>query len=222
MKKTWLIIIAVIAVAALGIGIAVPALAHSTNGVNPATAATAANEDYLGGPGFARVATVLGLTTDELTTRLQNGETLAQIAAEQGIAEGTVIDTLVAPYADHLNVQVQYGYMTQDEADQALAQMRDQATAMMTRTFSATNGESDWWDQMEEYCDNAMGSFGGNGFGMGGMMDGWNGGNGFGGMMGGWSNDGSTTTPRGGAGFGGMMGGNGFSGNGFGGGMMSW
>lgn len=226
MKKTWLIILGVVALATLGIGIAVPALAHSTNGVNPATATAAADEDYLGGPGMARVATVLGLTTDELTTRLRNGETLVDIAAAQGVGTDSVIDALCAPYADHLNIQVQYGYMTQDEADQAIARIRVQAAEMMTRDFSATDGEGDWWDRMEEYCDNAMDAYGANGFDMDEMMDDMMGGfgaNGFGGMMGGWNSDGSTSASRGGAGFsggfgGGMMGGNGFSG----GGMMGW
>ena len=44
MKKTWLIILAVVALAALGIGVAVPAMASPVNG-NGATITAATNAE---------------------------------------------------------------------------------------------------------------------------------------------------------------------------------
>ena len=224
MKKTWLIILAVVVLAALGIGIAVPAMASPGNGNGTTTAA--ANAAFADSPAVTRVADALGLTADELLTRLQAGETLADIAASVVVGTGAIIDALVAPYAAHLDLQVECEYLTQEEADALLQEARDNAASFLTADLSTAGDFAAWHEQMEEYCEPLMDGTGGYRFG--GMMNGFGGAqNGFG-MMNGFTNGGcwagedvtpgNTGAPRVNAGSG-MM--NSFGGRGFGGGMMS-
>jgi hypothetical protein len=219
MKKTWLLILAVVTLAALGIGIAVPALA-SGNGNGPAATSPATDTGSNDGPAIARVAAALDLTTDDLLTRLHSGETLAQIAGDQGVTTDAVVDALVGPYADRLAVRVDNGSLTREEADQLLQTARDSAASFLTQDLSNPGDFSTWNGEMEQFCEQYL--FGNaNGYGPG-MMNGWNGGSGYG--PGACWNDGDETPANGtanryggnGSG-GGMMGG-----RGFGGGMMSW
>ena len=225
MKKTWLIILAVVALAALGIGVAVPAMASPVNG-NGATITAATNADFVSGPAVIRVADALGLTADELLTRLQAGETLADIAASVGVSTDAVVDALVAPYAARLDLQVTDGTLTQEEAEALLQEARANAASFLTVDLSAPGDFSAWHEQMEEYCEPLMDGTGGYRFG--GMMNGFGGAqNGFG-MMNGFANGncwagedvtpGNTSAPRVNAGTGMMnrFGGRGFGGNGLG------
>ncbi len=50
----------------------------------------------MGGPGLEAAATALGMTTDELTTALQSGKTLEQVAQEKGVDFATVQAALQA------------------------------------------------------------------------------------------------------------------------------
>jgi len=230
MKKTWLIALAVVALAALGIGFAVPAMA-SGNGNSPVVTTPAIDTTATTSPAVVRVADALGLTPTELLTKLQSGETLAQIAADQGVTTDTVIDALVAPYADALNTQVTNGSLTQEEADALLQTARDNAASFLTQELSDPGAFSTWHEEMEQYCDQYM-LGAGNRYG---MMEGWNGGtgNGYGfgpgTCMGAWDDgdagNGAATQSQ--YGTGNRFGGNGFGGGmmggrGFGGGMMSW
>ncbi len=205
MKKTWFIALAVVVLAALTIGIAVPAFAGNGNG------ATADTSD---GPAVVRVADALGITTTDLVTRLQSGETLAQIAAAQGVTEDAVIDALVSPYADQLALRVDNGVLTQEEADGLVQTARDNAASFLTQDLSDPGTFAAWHEQMEQYCEqyhlgnaNRYGMNVGNGTGYG---------PGSCGMFGGWNDDGTRgngTASQYGAG-------NRFGGNGAGGGMM--
>ncbi len=77
----------------------------------------------MGGEGLTAVADALGVTVDELRTSLRDGQTLADIAAAQGVDAQTVIDTLVVAAGEHLAEEVTEGDMTQDEADAKLAEI---------------------------------------------------------------------------------------------------
>jgi hypothetical protein len=207
MKKTWLITLAVITLAALSIGVAVPALAGNGNGPN-----TTANAAYVNGPAVTRVADALGVTTEELLTRLQAGETLADIA---GTNTDAVIDALVAPYAAHLDLLVQDGTLTQEEADARLQEASTNAESFLNIDLSNPGDFATWHNQMDEYCEPLMNGTGGYRFG--GMQNGFGFANGECTMTGGWNEDaprGSDNAPRINAGSGMMKG---FGGRGFGG-----
>lgn len=146
------------------------------------------------------VATLLGTTVADLEIQLNSGKTLADIAGDKGISREQLIQTIIAPYSDHLDIMVKYGYLTREQANNLLQQARERAQATITSTFQ---GDDDYgWGHM------------------GGMMNGWgyaqqqprtNGAprSGSGGMMNNWgyAQPQPNTNPAPGSGFGGMMGG---------------
>ncbi len=217
MRKWVWIGLAVLMVVALGIG-GGTALANRNADKAAIHETMQQGGGYLDNATLNRVAVVLGITPAELTTQLQSGKTLAQVAKDKNVATDKVVEAILAPYKDQLQLRVKYGYITQAQADLSLTTARQQAELTLTQTFKApgvvggpnTPGYST--DDMVSYCNNMMG-----GAGMGNMMGGGNGmmGSGMMGNFGGGSN-----TLGGGNSFGfggrGMMGGNG-------GGMMgSW
>ncbi|MEK7848564.1 MAG: hypothetical protein AAB270_06540 [Chloroflexota bacterium] len=113
---------------------------------------------------LSRIAKVLSLTPQDLTTQLNSGKSVADVVQDQGVALEKVVDTLVAPYRDRLQVSVSYGYFTQEEADELLQQ---QVEWLKTRLSTATTSGT-----RTPYRGGMMGGSGG-GAGWGGMMGGW-------------------------------------------------
>ena len=165
MKKIIVSALATIAIAATAL-IAVPALAKDVPAqaqtavqtaqvaVQPSLTATTSSL-YMGygaafcGGGLAlgdqvtlqHVAATLGITYDQLVQRLQNGETIAAIATAQKVALSKVVDTIVAAQTDMVNVLVKYGYVTQDQANTIIANLRTRVEAALSVTTpSATAG----------------------------------------------------------------------------------
>lgn len=97
-----------------------------------------------GGPGmgvramdFNRIAAFLGITTDELRTQLTGGKSLAQVATDKGKTAKDVVAIILAPWKEHLQVDVKYGYTSQAEAD-AMYQLRAVRTeAIISRAVPA-------------------------------------------------------------------------------------
>ena len=73
-------------------------------------------------------ASYLGLTEDQLRTQLQSGKTLADVAKAQGKSVDGLIDALVAATKKHLDEAVADGRLTQSQADQILADMKQRIT----------------------------------------------------------------------------------------------
>ena len=66
------------------------------------------------------VAEQLGLTTEELTSQLQDGATLSEIITVQGSTTEAVVDALVAAVPTDLEQKVADGTITQERADEIL------------------------------------------------------------------------------------------------------
>jgi hypothetical protein len=88
-----------------------------------------------GGPGFGHhhhglddAAAYLGLTEDALRTRLESGQTLAQVAEAQGKSVDGLIDALVAGEKQELADAVADGRLTQAQADERLTELRARIT----------------------------------------------------------------------------------------------
>ena len=81
-------------------------------------------------PGFDGevLAGLLGIDVETLRSELRSGDTIAEIAAEQGVDVQTVIDSLVAEANEHLDLSVENGRLTQDEADAKLAEVTERIT----------------------------------------------------------------------------------------------
>jgi hypothetical protein len=73
-------------------------------------------------------ASYLGLTEDQLRTQLQSGKTLAEVAKAQGKSVDGLVDALVAATKKHLDDAVADGRLTQAQADQILAGMKQRIT----------------------------------------------------------------------------------------------
>ena len=74
------------------------------------------------------VAEALGLTADELQAARAEGQSLADIAAAQGVSTDTVVDAIVDGIEAHLAEEVAEGDLTQAEADERLATAEERAT----------------------------------------------------------------------------------------------
>ena len=85
-----------------------------------------------GWPGLSAAATALGMTEDELRSALEAGDTtLAEVAEEQGVAVDTLIDALVQASKDRLDQAVEDGRLTQEEADERLADLEQRITELV-------------------------------------------------------------------------------------------
>ncbi len=69
------------------------------------------------------VAEALGMTVDELREAMKDGKTIADLAETNGVALQDVADALVAAHAERLQQAVEDGRLTQEEADERIAQM---------------------------------------------------------------------------------------------------
>lgn len=74
------------------------------------------------------VATIIGVTVDELKAALKAGQTIAQVAESKGVAVQTVIDAQVAAIKAKIQTKVDDGTITQAEADAKLADLTTRVT----------------------------------------------------------------------------------------------
>jgi hypothetical protein len=103
-----------------------------------------------GGPGFGHgpggdeltaAATYLGVTETALTTQLQAGKTLAQVAdATSGKSAAGLIDALVAAEKTELAAAVTAGTITQAQSDQIATTLKARFTALVNGTAPARDG----------------------------------------------------------------------------------
>jgi polyhydroxyalkanoate synthesis regulator phasin len=74
---------------------------------------------------------LLGIDGEELRTQLRAGATLAEIAADQGVAVQDVVDELVAEVTERVDNAVENGRIDQAEADEKLAEAEAKITDMV-------------------------------------------------------------------------------------------
>ena len=93
------------------------------------------------GEALSTAATALGMEKDELRDELRSGKTLAEVAADKGVDVQVVIDALVAEAKAHLDQKVADGDMTQEEADQRLADLTERITDRVNDGGGSSHGE---------------------------------------------------------------------------------
>ena len=83
-----------------------------------------------GPPGFDGevVAGLLGIDVEALREALRSGQTIAEIAEANGVDPQTVIDALVDEASEHLELAVENGRLTEDEAAERLAEITERIT----------------------------------------------------------------------------------------------
>jgi hypothetical protein len=70
------------------------------------------------------IADLFGMTTDELQTAREGGQSLADIAKDKGVDEQTVVDTMLESRKEALDQAVAGGRITQEQADAMLERMK--------------------------------------------------------------------------------------------------
>jgi polyhydroxyalkanoate synthesis regulator phasin len=78
--------------------------------------------------GGGEVAEFLGMTQEEFRAALQEFDTLADLAAANGSSGAALIDFMVGRVEERIAQAVADGKLTQDEADEKLAKLRDKIT----------------------------------------------------------------------------------------------
>lgn len=86
------------------------------------------------------VAQTLTMSTEELRTALQGGATVADLAAEKGVALDTLVNVIVAERKVQLDQAVAEGRMTQEQADTILAKLRENLPTRLSQPFSGRLG----------------------------------------------------------------------------------
>jgi polyhydroxyalkanoate synthesis regulator phasin len=92
------------------------------------------------GLGLEAIAEELGLTTDEIRAALEDGQSLADLAAANGSSADALVAVLVDEATTHLDEHVADGDITQEEADERLAEMTERITAMVNGEMPAFDG----------------------------------------------------------------------------------
>jgi hypothetical protein len=82
-----------------------------------------------GGRSLGPAADVIGIEVEELRAALDEGQTLADVATANGIDPNAVVDALVSASSDRLAEHVADGEITQEEADERLAEKSERITA---------------------------------------------------------------------------------------------
>ncbi|MBI4295524.1 MAG: hypothetical protein HY667_00255 [Chloroflexi bacterium] len=158
---------------------------------------------YCPGHGYGvinQVSKLTGLTVAEIQAQLQQGKSLVEIAATNGVTDGTLVNAILEPMKQMHQQAIAAGYITQAQSDQMIQWMEQQIRQVLN-----TKGFSDGVGMMGGGM--MQGMMGQGGMMGGGMMGESFGGGMMGGMHGGWGIN--NTSPRG-TGWGGMMGGWGF------------
>jgi hypothetical protein len=70
------------------------------------------------------VAETLEMTTDELREALADGQTIAELAEAKGVALEDIAAALVTEHTERLQQAVENGRLTQEEADEKIAEMQ--------------------------------------------------------------------------------------------------
>ena len=78
-------------------------------------------------------AQVLGMEPRDLLAELRAGKSVADVAAEKGVALDDIVNAILARKVERLNQLVADGRLTQDQADTLIAMARDRVSRMLNR-----------------------------------------------------------------------------------------
>ncbi|MCD6358987.1 MAG: hypothetical protein J7L90_03445 [Dehalococcoidia bacterium] len=118
--------------------------------------------------GLGTLTELLGIDADEVREQRQEGKSLAEIAAEQGVDENTLVSTLVSVVGVNIQQRVDAGIITQERADLLLELVTERVTNAVNRTEIGSVGQG----QRPGFASRAHGGrlgggrYGGNGIGM--------------------------------------------------------
>lgn len=83
---------------------------------------------HRGGCNLEAAAQAIGIDEAELRSAVQDGQSIADVAEANDVEVDVVIDAMVEAKADHISEKVAEGRITQDEADEKLAELEARIT----------------------------------------------------------------------------------------------
>ncbi|HEY8093933.1 MAG TPA: hypothetical protein VID93_09110 [Acidimicrobiales bacterium] len=87
--------------------------------------------------GLDAAAAAIGITSDELRTALEGGQSLADVAKAKGVDLAKVTDAMVAAYTKHEQDEVTAGQETQAKADEEIAAFKDRVDEIANGTMAS-------------------------------------------------------------------------------------
>jgi hypothetical protein len=82
-------------------------------------------------PRLDAAADAIGITEDELRAALEDGDTIADVAAANDVDVQAVIDALVADATAHIDEEVAEGDLTEEQATERKANLEERITALV-------------------------------------------------------------------------------------------
>lgn len=84
-----------------------------------------------GGKHLDLIAETIGIEADDLRAALEDGQTIGEVAADNGVDASVVVDALVAEMETKLDEAVTDGRLTEEQAAERLAGAADRAQALV-------------------------------------------------------------------------------------------
>ena len=146
MKKLGIVLGAVVAVGLIASLVVSGALAQGTTSQSPQATPQAQKQGQAGNPGrgpaggMSDIATLLGMTSDQIWAERVQGKTLADLAKEKGVDTQKLVDVLVAQQKTMLDQAVTDNRLTQAQADKWLAWYAQSAALQLTEPYVPGSG----------------------------------------------------------------------------------
>ncbi|MCP3853374.1 MAG: hypothetical protein GY698_01400 [Actinomycetia bacterium] len=95
---------------------------------------------HRGGCDLEEAAAAIGIDEADLRAALDSGDTIAAVAQANGVDAASVIDAMVAAKTEHIEEKVAEGRITQEEADEKLAELEGRVTDRVNGVEEDTEG----------------------------------------------------------------------------------
>lgn len=137
MKKIW----KVLAISMVLAGVLVAVLAGTVLAQGPQGSANTCGAGRGTGSALDEVSQLTGLTPEQIQEQREAGKSLVQIAATKNVTEEALINAIMAEKKEAVQKLVTAGTITQEQADQRLAFMKERVKQAVNRT---TIGPPEW------------------------------------------------------------------------------
>jgi uncharacterized protein (DUF433 family) len=98
---------------------------------------------FADGP-IAAAADAIGIGPVRLLAELRDGSTIADVAEAHGVDLADVVDAVVASMQERLDAAVDNGWISQEQADERSAELREQAVALVNGDLAPTPFPGPW------------------------------------------------------------------------------
>lgn len=89
-------------------------------------------------------ADAIGIEPAELLAALADGQTIADVARANDVEVASVVDAIVAAARERLDLAVENGWLTQDQADARAADLEERVTELVNGELPAFPGPGGW------------------------------------------------------------------------------